>query len=498
MATIINYLSLEGLSKYDAKIKAFIDAKVTEGDAKSFKFVHLENGVLKFYTTNPITENAVADFEIELPEQDLSHLMQLVEDAKENNVAIFDANGQVVDSNLAVADIATKAEVEAVQDSIDELSAYVGEIPDGYSESTIVSYINKKAEETLNAASGGSSESAASVLAALNTYKAENDPKVAANTAAAEKAQGDVDALTQTHATDKAALEAKDAELAGAITAEKERAEGIEADFEERIATMEVFWDATEDSDEVVNTLKEIQDYIASDETGAATMAGNIQANTQAIADMDTAYKAADEALSGRIATLEAIDHDAYVAADTALKTELEGKINVKADASALTDAVAALEGADSAQVERIAALEAKFDGEGSVDSKIATAKQEAIDAAKQYADEEDAKIEGRVEALETASATHALKSEVEAVAGRATDLETDMAQAKIDIDAVEAQAAANKTAHEANAAAVATKAEQSALEAEIARAKAAEEANAAAISAFTEITEEEINALFA
>ena len=59
---------------------------------------------------------------------------------------------------------------------------YVGEIPEGYTEETIVAYVNKKAEETLNAASGGSSESAASVLAALNTYKAENDPKVTANT----------------------------------------------------------------------------------------------------------------------------------------------------------------------------------------------------------------------------------------------------------------------------------------------------------------------------
>ena len=64
----------------------------------------------------------------------------------------------------------------------DEVKAYVGDIPEGYTEETVIAYINKKAEETLNAASGGSSESAASVLAALNTYKAENDPKVTANT----------------------------------------------------------------------------------------------------------------------------------------------------------------------------------------------------------------------------------------------------------------------------------------------------------------------------
>jgi hypothetical protein len=61
---------------------------------------------------------------------------------------------------------------------------YVGEIPEAYTEETVIAYINKKAEETLNAASGGTSESAASVKAALETYKSENDPKVNANTTA--------------------------------------------------------------------------------------------------------------------------------------------------------------------------------------------------------------------------------------------------------------------------------------------------------------------------
>ena len=61
---------------------------------------------------------------------------------------------------------------------------YVGEIPSNYTEQTIVAYVNKKAEETLNAASGGSTENAASVKAALETYKSENDKKVTANTQA--------------------------------------------------------------------------------------------------------------------------------------------------------------------------------------------------------------------------------------------------------------------------------------------------------------------------
>ena len=60
---------------------------------------------------------------------------------------------------------------------------YVGVIPDSYSETNVISYINKKAEETLAAAQGGSSETAASVKQQLDNYKAENDTKVNANTA---------------------------------------------------------------------------------------------------------------------------------------------------------------------------------------------------------------------------------------------------------------------------------------------------------------------------
>lgn len=77
---------------------------------------------------------------------------------------------------------AAAAAAKAAQDDVDALETYVGAIPEGYTESNIVAFIQKRAQETLDAASGGSSESAASVLAALNAYKAENDPKVTKNT----------------------------------------------------------------------------------------------------------------------------------------------------------------------------------------------------------------------------------------------------------------------------------------------------------------------------
>lgn len=75
--------------------------------------------------------------------------------------------------------------------------------------------------------------------------------------------------------------------LADRVTAVEEAINDETTGLEARVSAMETFWETTEDADDVVNKLKEIQDYIASDETGAATMAGNIQTNTEAIATLN-------------------------------------------------------------------------------------------------------------------------------------------------------------------------------------------------------------------
>lgn len=76
---------------------------------------------------------------------------------------------------------AEKSRAEAAEqvnaDAIAALDSFIGDIPEGYTQSSIVAFIQKRAEEVLTQASGGSSESAASVLAALNTHKSEVNGK---------------------------------------------------------------------------------------------------------------------------------------------------------------------------------------------------------------------------------------------------------------------------------------------------------------------------------
>lgn len=74
-----------------------------------------------------------------------------------------------------------------------------------------------------------------------------------------------------------------------AVATEKSRAEGIEANHESRIATMETFFKEADidASKEFIDTLKEIQTYIADDTTGASNMALAIKGNTDAIATLN-------------------------------------------------------------------------------------------------------------------------------------------------------------------------------------------------------------------
>lgn len=99
-----------------------------------------------------------------------------------------------------------------------------------------------------------------------------------------------------------------------AIGAEKERAEGVEAGFETRIATMENFWKAADDPVGTIDKLSEIVDYISKDTTGAIDMAKDIEANTKAIEDeVDRAEKAEADLQDA----IDALYGDAVVGTDT-------------------------------------------------------------------------------------------------------------------------------------------------------------------------------------
>lgn len=99
------------------------------------------------------------------------------------------------------------------------------------------------------------------------------------------RATGAENTLTSNLNTEITRAKAAESANSTAISTEKSRAEGVESGLASRIATMEAFFkeadvDASKD---FIDTLKEIQSYIASDKTGAAAMTSSINANKTAI-----------------------------------------------------------------------------------------------------------------------------------------------------------------------------------------------------------------------
>lgn len=347
----------------------------------------------------------------------------------------------------AVGDYATKTEAQGyASEAASAVDAKLG-FEATADAATLKAYVDKKtegiaSEGIVSALSGRVADIEADYLKAADKTALEGkiNKKAAQTDLDAVSAVANAAVAKSVYDAKVAELVAEDTRIAGLVATEQSRAEEVEADFEERIAAMETFWDATEDKDEVVNTLKEIQDYIASDESGAATMAGNIQANTQAISAMDAAYKAADKALQGRVATLEGEMDSAEGRLDNLEAKFGSGEGTVEAQIAAAVAAEAALRvaGDEAAEASAAAALTA---------AQEADRKAVAADAKAQTAQNE-------VDALEEVVATKAAAADLTTLAGRVTTaegkittLEGEMNAAEGRLDTVEKKASDNTAA---------------------------------------------------
>lgn len=340
-------------------------------------------------------------------------------------------DGEITRAKAAEAE--NKAAAESAQAHSEALAGKVGTVPEG---KTVVGMIS----DAQTAATYDDSE-VRGLISGLDTNKADKT-QVATDIAAAVKVEEDARKAAVTEEANRA--KGEEARIEGLVTAEAKRAAEAEAELEERIETMEVFWDATEDSDGIINKLKEIQDYIASDESGAATMAGNIQANTDAIAAL--------QEVVGDGGSVEDMIADA-VADEAALR--------VAGDEAAEASAAAALAAAQAAQA--------------------------AAD-----------KAQGEVDDLEGVVATKAAQADLTALAGRVTTAEGEIDTLQTEMDAVEAAAAANDAAIKALQAASATYALKSDLTAETTRAQGEEARIEAKIDAFEPLAQIDIDGLFA
>ena len=349
MANEKKYLDFAGLDRYNTNIMGYITNKNGESlkNAKAYA-----DGLAVNYDAAGAAATAEANAKSYTDGQisTVNGTVAGVKTIAEQGVSDAAAAKSAADAAQAAADKA--------QGEVDALETLVGVLPEGTTVTNVVAYVDKKTE-------GIASEGAMTELAGRVTV-----------------AEGKITALENDHlvAADKEELEGK-------ISTAQAAADAAQGDIDAFMAAAEV-------GEAAVDTLKEIQAYITSDLAAADQMVKDIAAANKAVED-------------------EAV-----------------------ARAEAIADAVEALEGADSAQVDRIAALEAKFTGDDSVADQIAdavaaeaelriaadntldgkiTAAQSAADAAQGEVDA----LEGVVAALDGVVATKAAQSVVDGIDGR-------------------------------------------------------------------------------
>lgn len=499
MAIEKKYLSLDKLKLYDDKIKA----KVAADDAATL-------AAAKTYADG-LGDNYDAAGSAATAESNAKAHANAQVDAEAKIARAAEQANATAAANAQTAADKAQAAADKTQGEVDALETYVGTLPEDAEASSVIAYIDEKAAEVLSQATGSSSESAASVKAALDAYKTENNAKVTANTENIAK---------NTTAIDEEVGRAKAAEEANAANIKKIADDYLKAadktaltdsiatktnktDFDALKGDVDAFLKDADMTEAAKNTLKELQEYITSDETAAAAMLESIQKNTQDVSGLTERMGAAETNIGTKAAQT---DLDTAVGRIDALETASA----THATTAALTQATDELKAADAGQVKRIEALESKFgDGEGNVEAQIAKAKTEAIsDAvaqaetkdiarlaeAKKYTDDEIDVVEAAITALQAASETHASATDVTALTERVTTAEGKVSTLETEMDAVEKKATDNATAIAGLQTSVAAKAEQTALDAAIARIAA----NETAIASFVEISESEINSLFA
>jgi hypothetical protein len=490
------YVSLDKLSLYDEKIKGVIAAGDTaaldaaklyaDGLAKNYEAAGavataqeaLQKNIDAVQTNVDLAAAAAA-----AAQSDVDALEALVGALPEGTAAT-----SVVDYvNVKTAGIATDAALGELNNQVSALQGTVNGITADYLKAADKTELSNAIATEAARADAAEKANAAAIKAVTDDYLKAADM---------DTLQGNIDEVAEDVANiaKDYLVEADKTELSGAIALkadqtalddEVQRATGIEGGLRTDVDAIKGDYLKAADKTElqgnidtltgVVETLrdgidadkvdgvKDLIKYVEEHGTEVTGMQEDIADNAEAIAGvagrMDTAegkitavegavatkveqsaYDAkvaelagADTAMAGRLDNLEAINHDAYVDADTALKNELNGEIAKKADTSVVEAMDAAYKEADAGIIERVAAVEALMgDGEGSVADQIADVKAElqgematAIADAKTDASNKDAVVlaeaQAATAAVQTALDTHTNNGDIHVTAEQKT-----------------------------------------------------------------------------
>lgn len=374
------YIDLVGLTHYDEKVKALIDAKDAATLAAATKAAE---DLGSNYDAAGTAETKVNDLANGQVKTNTAAITKLNGDAKtEGSVAKAVADAQAgLETKISAAD----AKAAGAQSAADDLKTYVGTIPESATSKDVVSYVNEKTAGIATDAS----------LAALTTRVDTAEGKITTAEGNITTLQGSVDSV-----------EGKVATLVGTDTGKSARTIANEELTKQLIP---------ENASESLDTLQEIAAWIQKHPDDASAMNAAIAALQTKVGDIPEGATATT--VVAYIKELVDAEKVRAAAAESGLDTR------VKAVEAKLGDG----EGSVSAQI--AAAVKTETDARVAADSEL----DGKITAAKSAAD----KAQGDVDALTAVVDSKAAASDV-------TALDTRMTAAESDIDNLQAAIAAD------------------------------------------------------
>lgn len=413
------FVNLEGLTHYDEKIKEYLASK----DAETLQSA--KDYVLTVADAAGTAATKVAELENGK--------------VKTNTEAIAKLNGDATTEGSvakAVADAKSElnASIAGVQSDVDALEDYVGTIPAGATATDIVGYVQEKTSgiatteglqeltDRVASAEGEIDAIQADYLKAAD--KTELEGKITAAQTAAGNAQTHSEGVASDLSTAKKALEDADSALAERTAVLEGKITGLSGAMHfEGVKDSVPTTDFTgyETGDVIVVGEKE---YVF--DGSKFVEFGDVSAEGERL----SALEGRATTVEGKVSTLEGEMDTAQADIDA-----------VEADVTDLKQAKDNLEAADTALSGRIATLEGKFTGTGSVEEQIAAAKAEAIATAGTNADTKDAAIlksakdytDGKITTV--TEAADALTARVSTAETNITNLQGRMSTAEGEID---------------------------------------------------------------
>ena len=276
------------LSLYDQLVKQYIDG----ADSKAIKSVAISGNTLKFYKISEPVGDSVPAYTITLPEADISGLIPKITGATAGNVVTAKADGTVEDSGIKAADLATKAEVKAVEDKADANKASIDAINnvDTGILKTAKDYADSKVKDLADDAVATNTSAIATLngdeTTAGSVKKAVKDAVDSINTKIGTVAEGKT--VVQMIEDAKTTATYDDTEVKASIKANSDAITVLNGSGEGSVSKQvaDAVASIVADAPAAYDTLKEISDWISSHADDAAAMNSQISTNKTDIASL--------------------------------------------------------------------------------------------------------------------------------------------------------------------------------------------------------------------